>query len=610
MKTDKQNENVQAYKEVLSPERRRSLALTAVTAVALEKDEEEMLRNQLGKVLGKRPRVTFETSSRLIAGMILRTRDRALDGSVGRQLRRLRRILLEHDLQLETRPEITAEGLLAEMRKIIEEYQPQMLIDDVGTVEEFGDGVARISGLHEARVGELVKFQNGSFGMVLNLEDNYVGAIVFGEGLDIHSGDAVRLLGHIIDVPVGDEMLGRVVNAVGEPIDGMGPIHATRRRPLESPAPGIAQRIPVNTPLQTGIKAIDAMIPIGRGQRELIIGDRQTGKTALAIDTILNQKDTGVICVYVAIGQKNSTVAQVVEKLREFGAMDYTVVVVASASESAPMQYLAPYSGCAIAEDFMYRGKDVLIVYDDLSKHAVAYRSMSLLLRRPPGREAYPGDIFYLHARLLERAARLAPELGGGSLTALPIVETLAGDLSAYIPTNIISITDGQIFLEADLFHAGIRPAINVGLSVSRVGGDAQITAMKKLARPLRLELAQYRELASFAQFGAELDKATKQQLAKGERIMAVLKQPRYAPLPVEEQVVLIYALVNGYFHDLQVEQIPAFEEDLLTNLKQTHGNLLQTIKNTGNIEGIETELAQAINEARRLWLGQQKAVE
>ncbi|HHZ19450.1 MAG TPA: F0F1 ATP synthase subunit alpha [Firmicutes bacterium] len=542
--------------------------------------------------------------------MILRTRDRALDGSVGRQLRRLRRILLEHDLQLETRPEITAEGLLAEMRKIIEEYQPQMLIDDVGTVEEFGDGVARISGLHEARVGELVKFQNGSFGMVLNLEDNYVGAIVFGEGLDIHSGDAVRLLGHIIDVPVGDEMLGRVVNAVGEPIDGMGPIHATRRRPLESPAPGIAQRIPVNTPLQTGIKAIDAMIPIGRGQRELIIGDRQTGKTALAIDTILNQKDTGVICVYVAIGQKNSTVAQVVEKLREFGAMDYTVVVVASASESAPMQYLAPYSGCAIAEDFMYRGKDVLIVYDDLSKHAVAYRSMSLLLRRPPGREAYPGDIFYLHARLLERAARLAPELGGGSLTALPIVETLAGDLSAYIPTNIISITDGQIFLEADLFHAGIRPAINVGLSVSRVGGDAQITAMKKLARPLRLELAQYRELASFAQFGAELDKATKQQLAKGERIMAVLKQPRYAPLPVEEQVVLIYALVNGYFHDLQVEQIPAFEEDLLTHLKQTHGNLLQTIKNTGNIEGIETELAQAINEARRLWLGQQKAVE
>ena len=584
------------------PEPRRNLAFTAITPVPIEEEDEELLKRQLTELLGKRPRIIFETSPRLVAGMILRTKDRAIDGSLGRHFRRLSRVLLEHDLELEDRSDIKVEELLKKMRVLIEDYKPSLIIDDVGTVEEFGDGVARISGMSGARINELVKFQNGSFGMVLNLEDDHVGAIVFGEGLDIHTGDAVRLMGRIIDIPVGEEMLGRVVNAVGEPIDGLGPIHTSRRRPIEANAPGIAERTPVDTPLQTGIKAIDAMVPIGRGQRELIIGDRQTGKTALALDAILNQKDNGVVCVYVAIGQKSSTVAQVVDTLRDFGAMDYSIVVVASASESAPMQYLAPYSGCALAEDFMYQGKDVLIIYDDLSKHAVAYRAMSLLLRRPPGREAYPGDIFYLHARLLERAARLSPEMGGGSITALPIVETLAGDLSAYIPTNIISITDGQIFLETDLFFAGIRPAINVGLSVSRVGGDAQTSAMKKLARPLRLQLAQYRELASFAQFGAELDKATQDQLAKGERIVAVLKQPRYAPLPVEQQVVLFYALVNGFFDDVPVEQISSLEEDILVYFHQNNYDLLDVIREQGSIKEIEDELKYAIGEAVRLY--------
>jgi F-type H+-transporting ATPase subunit alpha len=464
--------------------------------------------------------------------------------------------------------------------------------------------VADITGLYGAHIGEIVKFQNGSHGMVLNLETNHVGAIVFGEGLDIHSGDAVRLLGRIIDVPVGEELVGRVVNALGEPIDGFGPIHTERRRPIEAAAPGIAERVPVDTPLATGIKAIDAMIPIGRGQRELIIGDRQTGKTALAIDTILNQKESGVLCIYVAIGQKASTVSQVVETLKEYGAMDYTTVVVASASDSAPMQYIAPYSGCAMAEEFMYQGRDVLIVYDDLSKHAVAYRAMSLLLRRPPGREAYPGDIFYLHARLLERAARLAPELKGGSLTALPIVETQDGDVSAYIPTNIISITDGQIFLEEDLFFAGIRPAINVGLSVSRVGGDAQIAAMKKLAGPLRLQLAQYRELSSFAQFGAELDQVARAQLAAGERIVALLKQPRYAPLPVAEEVVLLYMLVQGFFDDVPVDKVGWLEQEILLKFRQDYQDILDHIARTGHFQEIEDRLNLAVQESKTACLG------
>lgn len=589
--------------ERLAPEVRRQMAFTAVTPVPLDEEEEEQLKAKLGKLLGKRPRITFETSPRLVAGAILRTKDKALDASLGRHFRRLRRLLLEQDLNLEKNTDISAEWLLEQMRHAINDYEPQSIIDDVGTVEEFGDGVAQISGMSGARIGEMVKFQNGSYGMVLNLDYDHVGAIVFGEGLDIHSGDAVRLVGRIIDIPVGEEMLGRVVNAVGEPVDGLGPIHTSNRRPIEAPAPGIAQRVPVNTPLQTGLKAIDALVPIGRGQRELIIGDRQTGKTALAIDTILNQKDTGIVCVYVAIGQKNSTVAQVVETLREHGALDYTIVVVASASESAPMQYIAPYSGCAIAEEFMYQGKDVLIIYDDLSKHAVAYRAMSLLLRRPPGREAYPGDIFYLHARLLERAARLSPEMGGGSMTALPIVETLAGDLSAYIPTNIISITDGQIFLETDLFFAGVRPAINVGFSVSRVGGDAQNKGMKKLARPLRLQLAQYRELASFAQFGAELDKVTQEQLNKGERIVAVLKQPRYTPLPVGQQIVVFYALGKGFFDKVALDKIPGVEAELLTLFQQNYPDLLDKIQTTGSIEGLENALEEAMEEAKRLIL-------
>src|SRR5690554_1534186 len=419
------------------------LELTAITPLPLEEEEEDLLKQELTRFLGKRPRIRFETSPRLLAGMIIRTKDRDIDGSIGRQLRRIRRILLERDLYFEERSDISAETLLAEIKQTVADYRPELLVDDVGTVQQYGDGVALITGLYGAHIGEIVKFQNGSYGMVLNLETDHVGVIAFGEGLDIHAGDAVRLLGRIIDVPVGEELIGRVVNPLGEPIDGFGPIHPEKRRPIEALAPGIAQRVPVDTPLSTGIKAIDAMVPIGRGQRELIIGDRQTGKTALAVDTILNQKETGVLCIYVAIGQKSSTVSQVVQVFKDYGAMDYTTVVVASASDSAPVQYLAPYSGCAMAEEFMYKGRDVLIVYDDLSKHAVAYRAMSLLLRRPPGREAYPGDIFYLHARLLERAARLSPKMKGGSLTALPIVETQAGDVSAYIPTNIISITDG-----------------------------------------------------------------------------------------------------------------------------------------------------------------------
>ena len=432
------------------------LELTALTPVPLEEEEEALLVKRLAEITGRRSRIRFETSARLLAGMVLRTKDRDLDGSVGRQLRRLRRILLEHDLKLEERTGLSAEWLLDELKEVVDEYQPETISDEIGTVLQYGDGVALITGMYGAHLNEIVEFQDGSYGMVLNLETNHVGAIVFGEGLDIHSGDGVRLMGRTIDVPVGEELIGRVVNPLGEPVDGRGPIHAGKRRPVEAPAPGIAERRPVDTPLQTGIKVIDALFPIGRGQRELIIGDRQTGKTALAIDTILNQKETGVLCVYVAIGQKAATVSQVIETLKEHGAMDYTIVVNAPAAEPAPVQYLAPYSGCAMAEEFMYQGKDVLIVYDDLSKHAVAYRAMSLLLRRPPGREAYPGDIFYLHARLLERAARLSPELKGGSLTALPIVETLEGDISAYIPTNIISITDGQIFLETDLFFSCI----------------------------------------------------------------------------------------------------------------------------------------------------------
>lgn len=474
---------------------------------------------------------------------------------------------------------IRPEEVSAVIKQQIEKYDARVEAEEVGSVIMVGDGVARLYGLRNCMAGELLEFPGGVMGMALNLEEDSVAAVILGSDVGIKEGDLVKRTGRIVEVPVGEVLLGRVVNPLGQPLDGKGPIQAQEYRPVESPAPGVVDRQPVKEPLQTGIKAIDSMIPIGRGQRELIIGDRQTGKTAIAIDTILNQKGGDVVCIYVAIGQKNSTVARIVKTLEDFGVMDYCIVVAATASEPAPLQYLAPYAGCAMGEYFMYRGRHALVIYDDLSKHAVAYRAMSLLLRRPPGREAYPGDIFYLHSRLLERAAKLSNEMGGGSLTALPIIETQAGDVSAYIPTNVISITDGQIYLEPDLFFAGVRPAINVGLSVSRVGGSAQIRAMKQVAGRLRLDLAQYRELAAFAQFGSELDKATQARLARGERITEILKQPQYAPMPVEEQVVSIFAAVNGFLDDLAVEEVRRFDEEFRAWLKNNRAEILHEIR-------------------------------
>jgi len=483
------------------------------------------------------------------------------------------------------------EEITAIIKQQIENYQVDLNVDDVGTVIEVGDGIARIHGLEKAMAGELLEFPHEVFGMVLNLEEDNVGAVLLGGEIEIKEGDTVRRTGRIMQVPVGEAMVGRVVNALGQPIDGKGPINTTEFRPVEYRAPGIADRQSVKEPLQTGIKAIDSMVPIGRGQRELIIGDRGTGKTAIAVDTIINQKGHGVICIYVAIGQKASTVARVVKTLEEAGALEYTIIVVATASDSAPLQYLAPYAGVSMGEYFMYKGGAVLCVYDDLSKHATAYRAMSLLLRRPPGREAYPGDVFYLHSRLLERAAKLSSELGGGSITALPIIETLAGDVSAYIPTNVISITDGQIFLEGELFYSGIRPAINAGLSVSRVGGSAQIKAMKQVAGRLRLDLAQYRELAAFAQFGSDLDKSTKAQLDRGQRMMEILKQPQYAPLAVEEQVLSIYCGINGYLDDVPIEDVTKFEQDLLKFMRSNYAEVPKTIRDKKNLD-TETEAA------------------
>lgn len=490
---------------------------------------------------------------------------------------------------------IKPEEISSIIRDEIENYKKRLDISTVGVVVEIGDGIARIYGLENAMAGELLTFSNGSTGMVLNLEENSVGAVILGETRGIKEGDIVKGTGNIAKVPAGEEMLGRVVNALGEPIDGKGGITPSKYMQVERVASGIIERKPVSVPMQTGIKSIDGMIPIGRGQRELIIGDRQTGKTAIAIDAIINQKNTGVYCIYVAIGQKRSTVAQIQRKLEESGAMEYTTIVAATASESAPLQYLAPYSGVAMAEYFMEQGKDVLIVYDDLSKHAVAYREMSLLLKRPPGREAYPGDVFYLHSRLLERAARLSDELGGGSITALPIIETQAGDISAYIPTNVISITDGQIFLETDLFNSGFRPAINAGLSVSRVGGSAQIKAMKQVAARVKMELAQYTELLAFAQFGSDLDKATRDQLNRGERIMEILKQKQYMPMPVEKQVVSFYVVTKGYVDDIDVEDILNFEEELLQSIEST-SNILRKIANEKEItKEIDEELEDFI---------------
>ena len=464
------------------------------------------------------------------------------------------------------------------IRNEIEGYNKSLDIANTGTVLEVGDGIARVYGLSKAMSGELLKFENGVMGMALNLEEDNIGVVIFGESRGIKEGGTVKSTGKVAEVPSGEGLLGRVVNALGEPIDGKGSIEASKYMKIERPAYGIIDRKPVSEPLQTGIKAIDGMFPIGKGQRELIIGDRQTGKTAIAIDTIINQKNNDVVCIYVAIGQKRSTVAQIYKKLEELGALEYTIIVAATASESAPLQYLAPYAGVAMGEYFMEQGKHVLIIYDDLSKHAVSYREMSLLLRRPPGREAYPGDVFYLHSRLLERAAKLSDELGGGSITALPIVETKAGDISAYIPTNVISITDGQIFLETDLFNSGFRPAINPGVSVSRVGGSAQIKAMKQVASKVKLELAQYNELLAFTQFGSDLDKATRDQLNRGAKIMEVLKQSQYNPYRVEEQVVSFFCVTNGYFDDIPTEKVKAFEHDLIESLR-TENEILSEIK-------------------------------
>ena len=491
--------------------------------------------------------------------------------------------------------QIRPEEITSIIKQQIERYQINLQIDEVGTVMEIGDGIARVHGLEKAMSGELLLFPNEIYGMVLNLEDDNVGAVLLGREDEIKEGDIVKRTGRIVEVPVGEALIGRVVNALGQPIDEKGPIDSSEFRPVESPAYGIADRQSVSQPLQTGIKAIDAMVPIGRGQRELIIGDRGTGKTAVAVDAIINQKGQGVICIYVAIGQKASTVAQVRRILEEAGAMEYTIIVAATAADGAPLQYLAPYTGVTMGEYFMLQGKHVLCVYDDLSKHAQAYRAMSLLLRRPPGREAYPGDVFYLHSRLLERAAKLSDELGGGSITALPIIETLAGDVSAYIPTNVISITDGQIYLESELFYSGIRPAVNAGLSVSRVGGSAQIKAMKQVAGKLRLDLAQYRELAAFAQFGSDLDKATKSQIERGQRMTELLKQPQYQPFPVEEQVIALFAGIHGYLDSIEIEDILKFEKELLAYLKLSHTALMGAIRDKKTLDGSEEELRSAI---------------
>jgi F-type H+-transporting ATPase subunit alpha len=490
------------------------------------------------------------------------------------------------------------EEISAVIKQQIKNYQTRLEVADVGTVMQVGDGIVRIHGLEKAIAGELLEFPGEVYGMVLNLEEDNIGAVLLGSDEGIKEGDTVKSTGRVVEVPVGDVLIGRVVNALGQPIDGKGPISSNKYRRVERVAPGVIERKSVDTPLQTGIKAIDSMVPIGRGQRELIIGDRQTGKTAIAMDTIINQKGQNVICIYVAIGQKASTVAQLVRTLEKHGAMDYTTVVASTASELAPLQYIAPYAGCAMGEEWMEEGKDVLIIYDDLSKHAVAYRALSLLLRRPPGREAYPGDVFYLHSRLLERAAKLSDENGGGSLTALPIIETQAGDVSAYIPTNVISITDGQIYLETELFNAGVRPAINPGLSVSRVGGAAQVKAMKKIAGPIRVELAQYRDLASFAQFGSELDKTTRESLAQGERIMEVLKQPQYRPMSVEHQILILFAATRKYLMDIEVSDIKNFEKGFIEFIETKYPDIVVTIKERKVVdEALEKQIDGAINE-------------
>ncbi|HQJ07502.1 MAG TPA: F0F1 ATP synthase subunit alpha [Deltaproteobacteria bacterium] len=504
--------------------------------------------------------------------------------------------------------QIRAEEISKIIKDQIKGYEKEVDVAETGTILSVGDGIARVYGLRNVMSSELIEFPHNVMGMALNLEEDNVGCVLFGESVGIKEGDTVRRTKRIVEIPVGEGMLGRVVNAIGEPIDGKGPIATSESRVMDIKAPGIVKRQPVKEPLQTGLKSIDAMTPIGRGQRELIIGDRQTGKTAVAIDTIINQKGTGVICIYVAVGQKKSTVAQVVATLEQFGAMEYTVVVAATASDPAPLQYIAPYAGAAIGEFYMNKGGHALCIYDDLTKQAQAYRQLSLLLRRPPGREAFPGDVFYLHSRLLERAAKYSDAMGGGSLTALPIVETQAGDVSAYIPTNVISITDGQIFLDTDLFYSGFRPAINVGISVSRVGGNAQTKAMKKVAGTLRLDLAQYRELAAFSQFGSDLDKATQAQLNRGERLMEMLKQPQFTPLPMEKQVAMIYVGTNGYLDEYPVSAIGPFEQQYYAFMETKHPDILKTIKETGKIEAdTEKKLKDAIAEFKKIFVAEEK---
>lgn len=504
---------------------------------------------------------------------------------------------------------IRPEEISSLIKQQIEAYKSEIEVADVGTVIQVGDGIARVHGLEQAMAGELLEFSNGVMGLALNLEEHNVGVVILGPYTEIREGDQVKRTGRIMEVPVGEALLGRVVNPLGQPLDGKGPIQTSEYRPIESPAPGVIHRKSVHEPMQTGIKAIDSMIPIGRGQRELIIGDRQTGKTAIAVDTIINQKSQDMICIYVAIGQKQSTVAGVVETLRKHGALDYTIVVSASASDPAPLLFLAPYAGVSMGEYFMYKGQHVLVVYDDLSKQAAAYRELSLLLRRPPGREAFPGDVFYLHSRLLERAAKLSDALGGGSLTALPFIETQAGDVSAYIPTNVISITDGQIFLESDLFYSGIRPAVNVGISVSRVGGNAQIKAMKKVAGTLKLDLAQYRELAAFAQFGSDLDKSTQARLTRGERTVEILKQGQYEQMPVEKQVVSIYTVIKGFVDDIPVTDVRRFEKEMLAYFDNYHSEIFATIRETKDLSSdTEEKLKKAIEEFKKSFSISEKA--
>ncbi len=502
---------------------------------------------------------------------------------------------------------IKPEEITSIIKQEIQKYEKKIETVDSGTIINIGDGIARVYGLNECMAGELLEFPNNVKGMALNLEQDNVGCVLLGSDKGIKEGDIVKRTGEVVDVPVGDALIGRVVNSLGQPIDGRGPINTTEVRPIELIAPGVITRQSVKQPLQTGLKAIDSMIPIGRGQRELIIGDRQTGKTAVAIDTIINQKGQNVICIYVAIGQKQSTVAHIVNTLTEMGAMDYTIVVSSAASDTAPLQFIAPYAGCTMGEHFMWQGKDVLIVYDDLSKHAVAYRTMALLLRRPPGREAYPGDVFYLHSRLLERAAKLSDKLGGGSLTALPIIETLAGDVTAYIPTNVISITDGQIFLESELFYSGQRPAVNAGISVSRVGGNAQIKAMKQVSGSLRLELAQYRELAAFAQFGSDLDRESKRRLEKGKRLTEILKQPQYKPMPVEKQIMILFAGVDNHLMDVPVERIKEFETKFFEFMDTHHREVGEAIVQKKALDDeIKGNLAAAIAEFKKVFLAEE----